>query len=178
LVGERDRDPSSREFDLNLPAIFAATGVHTVPKPINGDDAVRRFDLAVATIEFQADWISHRSPGTCYVYLPEVYSDPLEGADAFVPGSGSVRLVGRDGGTVDTVRSVPPPTDSRGPFWRCPLKGFYPDSTKSCGGVAVFETRGAEGDQGFKTFLAGAAVALLAALAFESLLKFRRHPDT
>jgi hypothetical protein len=82
--------------------------------------------VPVAEIQFQANWVSHRSRGTCYVYIPEVYSNDLGRPDAFVPGSGSVELVGLHGGTVDSIHSLPPPTDSRGPSWTCPLRGFSP----------------------------------------------------
>lgn len=178
-VGETDGDDSSRELALKLPGIFVATGVHTLRTPsatLPNADKVQVGGMPVATIHFQVDWISHRSRGTCFVYLPDVYSNDLERPDAFVPGSGSVQLVGQDGGTVDSIRSLPPPTDSRGPFWRCSLTGTFAARAKRCGGVAVFETRDAERDVGFYTFLAGAAVALAAAVTVERVLKFRWPP--
>jgi hypothetical protein len=177
-VGEWDRDESSRRFDLKLPAIFASIGVHTPPFGTTPTPrSVQVGDLSVATIQFQVNWVSHRSRGTCYVYLPDIYGDRLDRSDAFVAGSGSVQLLGKHGGAVDSIRSVPPPSDSRGPYWRCPLKG--PDRQRvGCGGVAVFENRGAESDLGFLTFVAGAVVAVAGAVVVDRLLKFRRPPGT
>jgi hypothetical protein len=184
---------ASPPFADELPSAFSvnSNALHPVPTRNNlakgfqlpfdvwfpGESSLNGAGRAVVPamqMTFDADWVSPRGYGSCYVRVPNLTAPPPPyPPGVLTPSNGRVRLsLNPNGAAVDPVYSVPPPTDPRGPDWQCDMVASFAEGRR-CTAVSVVTQPGSSRDSQFLLLFSGALLGLGLAIAAEALLKWR-----